>query len=107
MSKNVKQLHPDLEFAFNTNVPTIPVVYVADRQLTADQATNPANRNHIIGSKASPLGTSHKMRVTLPKRDRTYYFLVFITYVDPETKKQGPLTLWNESIAVTALPTTF
>jgi hypothetical protein len=106
VSKSVKQLYPDLEFVFNTNVPTIPVVYVADRDLDADQATNPANRTHIIGSKGSPLGTSHRIRVTLPKRDRNYYFLVFISYVDPETKKKGYLTLWHESISVTAKPYT-
>ena len=106
VSKNVSQLHPDLEFVFTTNVPTIPVVYVADRELTADEATNPATPKRIIGSKRSPLGTSHKIRVTLPKRDADYYFLVFISYIDPETKKKGYITLWHESISVKALQET-
>jgi hypothetical protein len=106
VSKKVSQLYPDLEFVFNTNVPTIPVVYVTDEELTADQATNPATRKRIIGSKGSPLGTSHKIRVTLPKRDADYYFLVFISYIDPETKKKRYITLWHDSISVTALPRT-
>jgi hypothetical protein len=44
--------------------------------------------------------------VTLPKRDGNYYFLVFISYFDPETKKKGFITLWRDSIAVTRVPNT-
>ena len=106
VSKDVHQLYPGLEFVFTTNMATVPVVYVADRELDVYEATNPANSRHIIGSKASQLGTSHKIRVSLPKRDATYHCLVFISYIDPKTNKKEYHTLWHETISVDALPKT-
>jgi len=100
LTRKLNELHPDLEFVFTTNVPTIPMVYVADRELDANQATNPANSKHIVGRKASPLGTSHKVHVSLPQRDATYHFLVVIAYNDPQKKKVEYLTLWSDSVSV-------
>ena len=100
LSRSIQELHPDLEFAFATNVPTAPVVYVSDAKMDAYQAINPVNRKHIVGSKASPLGTSHKIHVSLPKRDATYHFLVVIAYTDPKKNKMEYLTLWSDSVSV-------
>jgi len=100
---SVKHLYPDLEFAFATNVPTAPVVYVSDRKMDAYQAIDQANRKHLMGFKVGPLGTSHKIRVTLPKpdRDRTFYFLVVVGYNDPQkNNKTEYLTLWSDTVEV-------
>jgi hypothetical protein len=106
VTRSVNQLSPDLEFVFTTNVPTIPVVYVSKRELNGYHPTDPANLKFIVGSKGSPLGTSHKIHVVLPKRAANYFFLVFISYIDPKTKKKEYLPLWDERISV-SLPSTF
>jgi len=104
--KDVNRLYPDLEFTFTTNVPTIPAVYVSKRELDAYHPTDPAMNRFIVGSAVGPLGTNHKIRVRLPKRDATYHFLVFISYIDPKTNKKEYLPLWVETISVSAVPKT-
>jgi hypothetical protein len=85
-----------LEFFFETNVATAPTVYISTRPLDYSQATSPANRKFVVAFKASPLSTSHKIRVDLPKRDATYYFLIAVSYNDPVKNKSEFITIWSD-----------
>jgi hypothetical protein len=74
LNQVVLREYPAVRFRFGTTVPVAPVVYLSQRKIDWHHI----DPRLITASKAGPMGTTHDIRIVLPKGDRSYHFVVIV-----------------------------